>query len=150
MKTFLRLMTLCLALGTVASAAEPAIEIRRVVPAQTQDAVARPLNGEELWLEPTASFDSHDIQSAAAVQSQDQWTVFIAFTPGAAARFGTYSKDHIGSRLALLSRGQILSAPVLREAITGGTLQISGNFTQDAALKLAQAINSEKAKPQAK
>jgi len=48
----------------------------------------------------------------------------------------------VGKRLAIILDNKIISAPVIREAITGGNGQISGNFTFQSATDLALLLRS--------
>ena len=64
------------------------------------------------------------------------------FNQRGALKFGNYTKDHVGSRFAIVLDEKVLSAPVIRDAILGGTGQISGSFTVDSANKLAVQLRS--------
>ena len=46
-----------------------------------------------------------------------------------AKRFAKATTSSVGKRLAIVLDGKIVSAPVIRDAIVGGSGQISGNFT---------------------
>jgi protein-export membrane protein SecD len=68
----------------------------------------------------------------------------ISFTlhgPGA-QKFGKASSANIGRRFAIVLDDHIISAPVIQSAITGGSGQITGNFTQQEANNLAIVLNS--------
>ncbi len=56
--------------------------------------------------------------------------------------FADLTRSNVGRRLAILLDGDVLSAPNIREAILGGTAQISGQFTLDEASLLALALRS--------
>lgn len=127
----------------------PPIEMRLVVHDSTKGAVEKTFGNEKLLVESTAAFVSGDISDAFATFSNQSWTVMMTFTEDAAKRFAEYSGKHINSRLAILSRGKVLSAPILRESISGGVVAISGSFTEDAARQLVTAIEQEKS-PRAK
>jgi hypothetical protein len=117
-------------------ATDQALEIRLVVPDSTKGAMEKSFGNEKLWVENTEAFVSRDISDAFATYSNESWTVMLTFTEDAAKRFAEYSKKHVNSRLAILSRGKVLAVPVLREPISGGGVAISGNFTEDAARQL--------------
>lgn len=68
--------------------------------------------------------------------------IHFRFNQRGALRFGSYTKDHVGSRFAIVLDEKVLSAPVIRDAILGGTGQISGNFTVESANKLAVQLRS--------
>jgi protein-export membrane protein SecD len=59
-----------------------------------------------------------------------------------AKRFGKATSTGIGKRLAIVLDGKIVSAPVIRSAIIGGSGQISGNFTFQSATDLALLLRS--------
>tara|TARA_E500000331_G_scaffold135656_1_gene132486 strand:- start:1192 stop:2742 length:1551 start_codon:yes stop_codon:yes gene_type:complete len=57
-------------------------------------------------------------------------------------KFGKATSKGIGKRLAIVLDNQILSAPIIREAIVGGAGQISGDFTFQSATDLALLLRS--------
>ena len=59
-----------------------------------------------------------------------------------AKRFGEITRDNVGRPFAIVLDGKVLSAPVIREPIIGGSGQISGNFTVQRANDLAVLLRS--------
>ena len=59
-----------------------------------------------------------------------------------AKRFAKATSNGIGKRLAIVLDGKIVSAPVIRSSIVGGSGQISGNFTFQSATDLALLLRS--------
>jgi len=57
-------------------------------------------------------------------------------------RFAKATTSGIGKRLAIILDGKIVSAPVIRSSIVGGSGQISGNFTFQSATDLALLLRS--------
>ena len=57
-------------------------------------------------------------------------------------KFAKATIDGVGKRLAIILDNKIISAPVIREAITGGNGQISGNFTFQSATDLALLLRA--------
>ena len=57
-------------------------------------------------------------------------------------RFGEATKKNVGKRLAIVLDGKVISAPFVREAILGGSGQISGDFTFQTATDLALLLRS--------
>ena len=57
-------------------------------------------------------------------------------------RFGKATSDNIGRKLAIILDGKIISAPVIQDAILGGSGQISGDFTFQSATDLALLLRS--------
>ena len=59
-----------------------------------------------------------------------------------AQKFGRVTTSSIGQRLAIILDNKIISAPSIREPITGGRGTISGNFTFQEATDLALLLRS--------
>ncbi len=57
-------------------------------------------------------------------------------------RFGQATSKNIGKRLAIILDNEAISAPVIRDSITGGQGTISGNFTFQTATDLALLLRS--------
>ncbi|MCC0008735.1 MAG: protein translocase subunit SecD [Hyphomicrobiaceae bacterium] len=86
-------------------------------------------------------------------QRTNEPIISFRFNQIGARKFGRYTKDHVGQPFAIvLDNGvdtqtgkrdvKVLSAPVIREPILGGSGQISGNFTVQSANELAVQIRS--------
>lgn len=63
--------------------------------------------------------------------------VNFRFNAGGARRFGQVTQENVGRALAIVFDNDVLSAPVIREPILGGSGQISGNFTVEDANNMA-------------
>jgi preprotein translocase subunit SecD len=59
-----------------------------------------------------------------------------------ARKFGNFTKDHVGRPFAIVLDDKVISAPVIREPILGGSGQISGNFTVEGTNTLAVQLRS--------
>ncbi len=59
-----------------------------------------------------------------------------------AKKFAYATKNNIGRRLAIIIDNKVVSAPVIRDAITTGNGQISGNFSVEEANNLAIVLRS--------
>ena len=57
-------------------------------------------------------------------------------------RFATITQENIGRPFAIVVDDQVLSAPVIREPIVGGSGQISGNFTIEDASNVVTLLRS--------
>ncbi|MFD7501667.1 hypothetical protein [Streptomyces sp. NPDC059850] len=73
------------------------------------------------------------------------WVVTVGLTARDRARFaqltGTLAaRQPPRNQLAMVREGTLLSAPSVAQALTGGTVQISGSFTGDSARQLARDI----------
>ena len=59
-----------------------------------------------------------------------------------AQKFGKITSENVGRRLAIVLDNSVISAPNIREAITGGTGTISGGFSFQEATDLALLLRS--------
>ncbi len=83
---------------------------------------------------------SGDMLADAQSRPDDQqggYAVSQRFTAAGAKRFGEFTRDNVGKVFAVLLDDKVITAPVIREPILGGTGQITGNFTADSANDLA-------------
>ena len=63
--------------------------------------------------------------------------VNFKFNSTGARKFAQATTDNVGQPFAIVLDNEVISAPVIREPITGGQGQISGNFTVQSANDLA-------------
>lgn len=68
--------------------------------------------------------------------------VSFTFNSRGATRFGQATQQNVGKPFAIVLDNQIISAPVIREPILGGSGQISGNFTAESANDLAVLLRA--------
>jgi len=83
--------------------------------------------------------DGADLTDARAGLNQQtgEWVVNFAFNGQGARRFGQVTEQNVGKPFAIVLDNKVISAPVIREPITGGRGQISGRFTAASANDLA-------------
>ena len=70
-------------------------------------------------------------------QRTNEPIVTFKFDTKGAQRFGQITQQNVGLPCAIVLDDQVISAPVIREPILGGTGQISGSFTVQGANDLA-------------
>lgn len=75
-------------------------------------------------------------------QNNFQPEITLELTDEGKKLFAEITKKNIGKPLAIYLDGAPISAPVVREEITGGRAQISGNFTPQSAKELAGRLNA--------
>jgi preprotein translocase subunit SecD len=63
--------------------------------------------------------------------------VSFRFNTSGSRKFAQATSDNVGQPFAIVLDNEVISAPVIREPITGGSGQISGSFTVQAANDLA-------------
>ena len=86
-------------------------------------------------------------KATAAIDQQGAagWFVSLDFNGEGATKFGTLTQAVTGlaapqNQVAIVLDGLVVSAPRINEAITGGSAQITGNFTQQEASNLANVL----------
>ena len=70
-------------------------------------------------------------------QRTNEPIVSFRFNTSGARKFAEATQQNVGKPFAIVLDRQVISAPVIREPITGGSGQISGNFTVQSANDLA-------------
>jgi preprotein translocase subunit SecD len=88
-----------------------------------------------------AGDDITEVAPGFAPGSQ-QPIVNFRFNARGTRRFAHLTADNIGRPLAVVIDDQVVSAPVIREPITAGSGQISGNFTLEDANSIAMLLRS--------
>jgi len=109
------------------------------------DPITRNVVGRTPFLVKQAVLMTGDVITDARVQIDQQFNepyVTMNFDARGKRVFGRVTQENVGKRLAIVLDGVVQSAPVIREAITGGRAQISGSFTMDEARDLSIALRS--------
>lgn len=86
-----------------------------------------------------------DLLTNAQVRIDSQFNqpyVAIDFNSLGAKLFDQTTAANVGKRFAIVLDNNIYSAPVIRERISGGSAQISGNFTEKTASDLAIVLRA--------
>lgn len=85
-----------------------------------------------------------DLESAdvAFDQTTGKPVVSLNFTQEGADKFAKITERNVGKPLAIVLDEEIVSAPIVQEVITGGSAQISGDFTLDSAKNLSIQLNA--------
>ena len=68
--------------------------------------------------------------------------VNFRFNTIGAQKFADITRENIGKRFAIVLDDKVITAPVIRSSIIGGSGQISGNFTTESANDLAVLLRS--------
>ena len=88
--------------------------------------------------------DGGDLTDARAGTNPQtgEWVVNFTFNSVGARRFADITRANVNHRFAIVLDGKVISAPVIREPITGGRGQISGSFTAASANDLAVLLRA--------
>ena len=110
------------------------------------------LSGLFLWALLTGNVQSASltIEIAAAEAAFDQRSnePLVSFRMSAAsqAAFAELTRANVGRKLEMRVGGRLMSAPVIREPITGGAGQIAGGLSAQQARDMANALAAGTAK----
>lgn len=87
--------------------------------------------------------DGKNIKDADVTTDQyGQRMISLSFDDKGAVDFANVTSANVKRQLAIVLDGKLYSAPVLQTAITGGNAQITGNFSEEEAKSLADALVS--------
>lgn len=75
-------------------------------------------------------------------QRTNEPIISFRFNQSGARKFGKFTQNNVGAPFAIVLDNKVLSAPVIREPILGGSGQISGNFSVESANNLAIQLRS--------
>ena len=96
-----------------------------------------------------AAVDGTDVDEADAVLNTTSgagWTVTMKFTGEGSKKFADITgqlaqKQSPQNQFAIVLDGEVVSDPYVRQALTGGNAEISGNFNQQSAQELANMLS---------
>tara|TARA_X000001036_G_scaffold196430_1_gene185087 strand:+ start:967 stop:2511 length:1545 start_codon:yes stop_codon:yes gene_type:complete len=100
--------------------------------------------GEELIVSKRIVMSGENLIDAQPRLDNQNNTPTVSFTldRSGAQKFGRTTTDFVGRRIAIVLDNQVISAPSIREPITGGSGSISGNFSFQEATDLALLLRS--------
>ena len=86
--------------------------------------------------------DGSDMESASYARdpSSAWFQIFFRLSESGSTKFGDITKDNVGKRMAILWGNRVVSDPVLREPIYGGSGSISGDFSEKEAREISEVI----------
>ncbi len=94
-------------------------------------------------LEQTPVLSGEDLSDAQPAFDQNGLpSVNFRLTTSGARTFCEYSQNNVGAPFAIVLDGEVISAPTIREAICGGSGQISGSFSVESSTQLAVLLRA--------
>lgn len=93
--------------------------------------------GQKLWVRKQVMVAGESLTDAQQGFEGGMPIVQFKFDSVGARKFGDATKANVGKRFAIVLDNEIISAPVIRDAILGGSGIISGNFTTASARDLS-------------
>ncbi|MYZ47362.1 protein translocase subunit SecD [Propylenella binzhouense] len=108
--------------------------------------IAQPLNAGDgpVLIESRARLSGDDLVDAQPGfdQQTHQPIVTFRFNTRGATVFGDLTQQNVGRRFAVVLDEKVITAPVIRSPILGGTGQIEGNFTVESAQNLSVLLRA--------
>jgi preprotein translocase subunit SecD len=104
----------------------------------------RPGSSREKYVLGPMIVDEHDVERAVARQDPEPgagWTVSAELTAEGTAVFGTATEAAVGSKIAIIIDGRIVSSPVVAAPITSGDVVLASGLTERAATSLASKLD---------
>jgi preprotein translocase subunit SecD len=96
-----------------------------------------------LLMKDTAMDGEDIIDAAPGFDSRNREPIVsFRFNGRGTRHFAQITADNVGRPFAIVLDDQVVSSPVIREPITGGSGQISGNFTLEEANTIAMLLRS--------
>lgn len=113
-------------------------------PAPGAEAIACDSDGVVYRLGP-AEIEGGVDDASAESDNAGGWLVLIEFDDATATSFASLTTELAGTQqqLAIVSEGAVVSAPTIQTAIADGKVQIAGDFTEDEAEQLADALEGD-------
>ena len=94
-------------------------------------------------LEGTAILSGEDLDDAQPSFDQNgRPSVSFRFNPSGARIFGQYTTENVGALFAVVLDDEVITAPQIQEPITGGSGQITGNFSVEESTDLAVLLRA--------
>ncbi|TGL63862.1 protein translocase subunit SecD [Leptospira ognonensis] len=94
-------------------------------------------------LERKISLSGNDMTNAQPSFNSNSygWMVSFTLTPNGAEKFFDLTSQNRGRNLSIVWGDKVVSNPVINEPIAGGRAEISGSFSQEEAIRLANVIS---------
>jgi preprotein translocase subunit SecD len=99
--------------------------------------------GETFYLHNEILVKQQDVESAGVVNQQKRPAIELILTSEGAKKFERLTAQNIGKRCGMILNGKLLSAPIIRDTISGGHAIISGIFTESEAEDIAKGLNKK-------
>jgi preprotein translocase subunit SecD len=98
---------------------------------------------ETYYIDPKPITTVGDFEEASVKEENGPYTLNITLNEKGKTAFATATKNYKGKRLAFIISDELVMAPTVYEEITGGALQISGNFEKKELNRFLKMIHYE-------
>lgn len=98
--------------------------------------------GRTIVVRNRADVEGQHVTRAGASYGPSGWEINLTFNSTGAELFGDLTTANVRGRVAVVLDDVVLSAPRINEPITGGNVQITGDFSLEEATSLASALEN--------
>jgi preprotein translocase subunit SecD len=100
-------------------------------------------SSRKIYLQPDPALTNKDIASASKVQEEGKPAVEVRFTDNGTKVLAKLTQAHQGKPVAILLNGKVVLAPLVRDPILEGKAMITGNFTNEEAVRIAKGLSGQ-------
>ena len=97
--------------------------------------------GESFYLHDEVLMNQADVDSAFAVMPDGRPAVELLLTSEGAKKLEELTERNMGKRCGIVLNGQLLSVPRIMAPIHGGRAILTGDFTEEEALRIASGLS---------
>jgi preprotein translocase subunit SecD len=98
---------------------------------------------QNFYVHEEVMLSSKDIAEATVERLPTGAQIVVEMTELGSEKLARLTRDHIGKRVAMLVRGKLASAPIIRAEIREGRAIITGHFTYDEATAIVIDLGSK-------
>lgn len=84
--------------------------------------------------------------STDELHGKNGYLIHIQLSKEGAKIFSDFTEKNVGKRVAIVLNSKVYSAPIIAQQITGGKVQITGEFSKEKAFEIVNSINLGKGK----
>jgi preprotein translocase subunit SecD len=97
--------------------------------------------GETFYLHNEVLLNQYDVESAAVVTQQGRPAVELFLTTEGIKKFKELTAQNVGKRCGMVLNGKLLSAPIIKDTISGDRAIITGYLTEAEAESIAKGLS---------
>lgn len=112
------------------------------VPMPSRERKSNPNAPEAYLVKSRPDMDGTHVNEAWVAYPPTGLEILMNFDSPGSTMFGELTAANVGQRFAIIVDGEVLSAPVIQTAITGGHCVITGDFEEKDARNLATALQN--------
>jgi preprotein translocase subunit SecD len=99
---------------------------------------------EKVFVDSTVLLGADTLRSAeVALDRKGHLSINIYLTEAGSKKLAAVTADNVNKRLGFVIAGKLRMAPLVREPITGGKLQITGTFTPKEAAEIVEMVRGK-------